>query len=192
MRNERQLPRRVLHSALPKISDESDFRVRCPACKDGILLVQRLSCGWLPWTDRCVSCGQMVVYEDERIGHERIHRPIMLVLRWPHEEEPCHIHGSIYAVAFIGEERHSAAALVVQMPEETMRCDTEHVCVAEPLSRLPSDCDTNDGLALHYGAFMIPGRIGSVHPWGVPFRSMPPWPGYQRIGSGPPVRAEEH
>jgi hypothetical protein len=195
--NARQPPRRVRHSELERVSEESDYRVHCPACKTGYLLVQRLSNFWLPWTDRCISCGQMVVYEDEKIGPERVRRPIMLVLRWPHEEAPGTFHGKmVYAVAFIAEQikkRERAVSLAVQMPESPMKHDVEHVCVAEPLSPIHPNREQNDSLLLHHGSFSLPGRLANIHPWGTPYESMPPWPAFQRIGSGiVPVRVEEH
>ena len=66
---------RVRHADLRRLSDESVFKVYCPACTEGVLLVKRD-----PETldliseDRCLFCGQWFVYEDETIGGEPVTR----------------------------------------------------------------------------------------------------------------------
>lgn len=54
-------------------AENSRFKAHCPACKTGLLLVARdpqsLS---LIRNDRCVSCGQRVIYTDDYIGGEAV------------------------------------------------------------------------------------------------------------------------
>ena len=55
----------VHHSALPPVSDSSVFRVHCPACDDGMLLVRRNNKTLqLEELDSCLVCGQVVRYLD--------------------------------------------------------------------------------------------------------------------------------
>jgi uncharacterized protein with PIN domain len=50
---------------LPKISENSIFRSKCPKCKDGILLVRREPDTLkLSAYDNCISCGQIFFYTD--------------------------------------------------------------------------------------------------------------------------------
>lgn len=66
-------PIRVAHASLAPWSADSSFRVHCPTCKTGLLLVARH-----PRTlrivreDLCISCAQRVVYTDETIGGETL------------------------------------------------------------------------------------------------------------------------
>lgn len=54
----------VRHSSLIK-QGESFYRVACPVCKEGILLVHRDHDSFeLMPVDHCVSCGQLVIYLD--------------------------------------------------------------------------------------------------------------------------------
>jgi hypothetical protein len=87
-------PIKVLHSALERWGD-SAYKSKCPACKDGILLIYRFKPNVIPnreilaWVtsngtqpsndlykllrhDRCVSCGQQVIYTDETINGETL------------------------------------------------------------------------------------------------------------------------
>jgi hypothetical protein len=62
----------VQHSELEKTSaDRSIFRVWCPACKLGILLVGRDQEMKLRRRDRCIRCAQTFKYVDRDIGGER-------------------------------------------------------------------------------------------------------------------------
>ena len=64
---------RVSHSSLERWSGESEFRSKCPACSEGILLVLRDQVTFqLINVDRCVACGQTVVYTDKIIGGEAV------------------------------------------------------------------------------------------------------------------------
>ena len=55
----------VKHAELERADNNSMFRSICPVCKIGTLLVQRdqTTLKLLP-QDRCLLCGQMVVYTD--------------------------------------------------------------------------------------------------------------------------------
>jgi hypothetical protein len=59
-------PIHVKHSELTRLSDASLYRVECPVCDDGILLVMREQEPpfKLQGLDRCVSCGQAFIYDD--------------------------------------------------------------------------------------------------------------------------------
>lgn len=66
-------PLRVAHASLIKLSVESDFKVQCPACEQGVLLVYRdQETMRLVREDRCISCAQRFVYTDESIGSEAL------------------------------------------------------------------------------------------------------------------------
>lgn len=69
MNNFEREPLRLKHASLERVSDESPFRVKCPACPKGVLLVSRnqKTLG-LAREDCCVSCGQRVVYTDDDIA----------------------------------------------------------------------------------------------------------------------------
>lgn len=62
-------PLRVFHRDLEKLNNDSPFKVYCPNCKDGFLLVRRQD-GLLSNVDNCVLCGQIVIYLDATIGGE--------------------------------------------------------------------------------------------------------------------------
>lgn len=67
--NLRNPPIKVLHSDLTRFDPESVYKSVCPLC-DGILLVcrdQRTLA--LIREDRCVSCGQMFIYQDKEIAN---------------------------------------------------------------------------------------------------------------------------
>jgi hypothetical protein len=65
---------RVRHADLQRCSEESVFRVKCPVCKEGILLVLRDQVTFqIINLDCCVSCGQHVVYTDKFIGGEPVY-----------------------------------------------------------------------------------------------------------------------
>ena len=56
---------KVKHSELKRSDDNSIFRSDCPACKDGILLVQRDNKTFkLLAKDNCILCGQRFIYSD--------------------------------------------------------------------------------------------------------------------------------
>jgi len=58
-------PIRVRHADLEKCSDNSEFRSDCPACKIGVLCVQRdPETHELLSEDRCLLCAQRVILED--------------------------------------------------------------------------------------------------------------------------------
>ena len=60
---------RVSHTKLERWSEESDFKSKCPACEKGLLLVMRDQVTFaLINVDRCVSCGQTVIYTDKFIA----------------------------------------------------------------------------------------------------------------------------
>ena len=59
---------RVKHAELRRADDNSVWRKECPACANGILLVRRgTEDAVLQADDRCISCGQHVVYDDIEI-----------------------------------------------------------------------------------------------------------------------------
>jgi hypothetical protein len=62
-------PIRVAHASLERWSD-SAYKSKCPACKDGLLLIYRDVDFKLVRLDRCVSCGQQVYYTDDAINGE--------------------------------------------------------------------------------------------------------------------------
>lgn len=62
------------HSDLERASDNSIYRSNCPVCKVGVLLVMRdQSTLEISQIDRCVLCGQMIIYTD--IGKQNISEP---------------------------------------------------------------------------------------------------------------------
>lgn len=69
--NLEKAPLRVAHASLTKVSEKSDFKVECPACRRGMLLVRRdpETLG-LVRNDNCIFCAQRYVYTDESIGGE--------------------------------------------------------------------------------------------------------------------------
>ena len=55
----------VPHSALTRANEESVYKSDCPVCKRGVLLVGRDQETFeLLEQDRCILCGQVVVYTD--------------------------------------------------------------------------------------------------------------------------------
>jgi hypothetical protein len=64
-------PIKVLHSELERYSD-SAYKSKCPACKNGILLIYRNQDEYfrLRRQDHCISCGQQFIYMDETINGE--------------------------------------------------------------------------------------------------------------------------
>lgn len=68
-------PLRVTHAKLQIASFESAFRRYCPTCVKGVLMVSREQETFsLIDVDRCIYCGQMVIYDDEIIGNEPVKR----------------------------------------------------------------------------------------------------------------------
>lgn len=63
----------VQHSDLERLSIDSPFRVRCPACLVGVLLVARdQKTMKLLRIDTCHRCAQTFVYMDKEIGGETL------------------------------------------------------------------------------------------------------------------------
>lgn len=62
----------VYHAELEKLCPEdSPFRVCCPVCKKGIMLVSRNQQTLrLTRADRCTLCGQVFWYLDKKVGGE--------------------------------------------------------------------------------------------------------------------------
>jgi hypothetical protein len=62
----------IHHAALKKLDpEESPFRVCCPVCNQGIMLVTRNQNTFrLTRADRCTMCGQVFWYLDEKVGGE--------------------------------------------------------------------------------------------------------------------------
>ncbi len=66
-------PIRVAHASLERWSEESDFKVHCPSCNTGLLLVYRdQKTLRVLREDRCISCAQRFVYTDTEIGGEAL------------------------------------------------------------------------------------------------------------------------
>lgn len=64
----------VLHAELPRVQEDSAYKSECPACQSGWLLLRREQGTWhLLRDDRCVSCGQAVVYQDHTINGELLY-----------------------------------------------------------------------------------------------------------------------
>lgn len=58
-------PLHVKHAELLRTSYDSIYKTVCPACDDGLLLVARDQKTFeLLADDRCVLCGQRVIYDD--------------------------------------------------------------------------------------------------------------------------------
>lgn len=71
----------VRHTKLKRISDSSPFRSWCPVCDQGVLLVGRnLGETRLRRVDNCSLCGQVVIYEDDRIAGEELTPDLLEVL----------------------------------------------------------------------------------------------------------------
>jgi hypothetical protein len=63
--NSNNAPIKVKHADLTRASADSPFKSKCPACPTGLLLVYRDPKTWeLEAVDRCVSCGQLFIYDD--------------------------------------------------------------------------------------------------------------------------------
>ena len=65
--NVKATPMRVAHAALPD-SGASEFAKACPACEEGLLLVRRNDKHEVTNVDRCLLCGQVVIYTDASIA----------------------------------------------------------------------------------------------------------------------------
>jgi hypothetical protein len=56
---------KIRHSSLLRMSEDSDYRVKCPVCETGALLVHRdQKTLMLAESDHCIVCGQHVKYLD--------------------------------------------------------------------------------------------------------------------------------
>lgn len=65
----------VSHADLQKTNGESEYRVRCPVCEPGLLMVRRHpETLHLVNRDRCLFCGQAVIYTDKIIAGEEVTR----------------------------------------------------------------------------------------------------------------------
>lgn len=62
----------IRHAALERFDPDSSFKVVCPTCKEGLLLVMRNDRYEVVDRDMCVSCGQHYFYEDETIAGEPV------------------------------------------------------------------------------------------------------------------------
>jgi hypothetical protein len=63
----------VEHASLKKTSEDSDYRVVCPKCDQGTLLVRRNQITLrIQRGDMCTLCGQRFVYTDAAIGGEPV------------------------------------------------------------------------------------------------------------------------
>jgi hypothetical protein len=60
-------PMRVVHADLTD-GGSSQFAKECPACDGGLLLVRRNDQYELMNVDRCLLCGQVVIYTDASIA----------------------------------------------------------------------------------------------------------------------------
>ena len=58
-------PLEVKHQSLERV-DDSIFRSKCPSCRDGRLMMKRISlkCLYLSKEDMCISCGRRFIYTD--------------------------------------------------------------------------------------------------------------------------------
>jgi len=147
------IPYRIRHSKL-KLEGESPFRVLCPIC-EGLLLVQRLSCGWLSDADMCVLCGQRYMYEDSEIGGERVHRPIWLLLRWHRPLSGLHI-----LPAFVGPHSHTLAVWATESEEPLMQLQ-----LAPPAD--PTAFSEGTTLELRRGpSLLADGHVAATGVWG--------------------------
>jgi len=71
LENRSNEPLRICHADLEKFTNDSPFKVCCPVCEDGLMLVRREN-GQLSNVDHCVCCGQVFVYSDDYIGGEKL------------------------------------------------------------------------------------------------------------------------
>lgn len=80
LNNVNNQPMLVLHAQLKRCADSSDYRSECPVCPDGVLPVTRhQKDGSICRFDRCIACGQIVVYLDEGIGPETFRETLEVV-----------------------------------------------------------------------------------------------------------------
>ncbi len=64
----------VFHSSLARVMDSSAYRVWCPTCNHGVMLVRRHpTLGILLRYDYCCYCAQVFYYRDEKIANEVLH-----------------------------------------------------------------------------------------------------------------------
>jgi predicted RNA-binding Zn-ribbon protein involved in translation (DUF1610 family) len=68
--NLRNPPIQVLHSDLTRVDDETEFQSRCPLCGGILPVCRNQQTMALSREDRCVSCGQMFIYQDKEIAGE--------------------------------------------------------------------------------------------------------------------------
>jgi len=75
-------PITVKHSELKRVSN-SPYRSECPICKKGVLLMQRDQKTFkLLNKDRCILCGQLVIYEEiNEIVKQQVEFPVKLTLK---------------------------------------------------------------------------------------------------------------
>jgi DNA-directed RNA polymerase subunit RPC12/RpoP len=66
-------PVSVRHDCLARVSLNGDFKVYCPACNHGILMVNRdQETLEVIDVDRCTACGQLIFYTDDVIAGHRV------------------------------------------------------------------------------------------------------------------------
>lgn len=67
---------KVFHSELKRFSQDSNYKSICPKCDNGVLLIYRdLLTFLLMRQDRCISCGQEFIYQDDNINGEEFGDP---------------------------------------------------------------------------------------------------------------------
>jgi predicted RNA-binding Zn-ribbon protein involved in translation (DUF1610 family) len=75
LKNIHEPPVEVVHSAMQRCSDESDFKSVCPKCPDGMLLVMRDQKSFqIINVDRCIVCGQQFIYMDSTIAGSTVQK----------------------------------------------------------------------------------------------------------------------
>lgn len=63
--NAKNPPIRVAHAELDRLSEDSDYKSKCPKCPKGVLLVRRDQTTFdLIAEDCCLLCGQQFIYTD--------------------------------------------------------------------------------------------------------------------------------
>lgn len=71
LKNMNAEPIHVNHADLTRCSYGSVYKSKCPVCENGILLVHREGETLeLSDTDRCLLCGQLVIYDDIKAMRE--------------------------------------------------------------------------------------------------------------------------
>jgi predicted RNA-binding Zn-ribbon protein involved in translation (DUF1610 family) len=71
--NIKRPPIRISHTKLKRWNEESPYKSLCPTCETGPLLIVRdHTSGRLTNVDRCLGCGQMVIYLDATINDEAL------------------------------------------------------------------------------------------------------------------------